>query len=91
MHLTGDYTSICLRIGAGAAAWKWRLEYVTLIMGDNQIREEGRREVYHNLRKCGFSKKEASDLAGILDSVMEQEEKESKQNICKRKIIRRWC
>ena len=38
---------------------------------------EGRIKVYRNLRKRGFSKKEASDLAEIPDSVVEQEEKES--------------
>ncbi len=38
---------------------------------------EGRIEVYRNLRKRGFSKKEAADLAEIPDSVVEQEEKES--------------
>ena len=39
--------------------------------------EEGRIKVYRNLRKRGFSKKEAADLAEIPDSVVEQEEKES--------------
>ena len=38
---------------------------------------EGRIEVYRNLRKRGFSKKEAADLAEIPESVLEQEEKES--------------
>ena len=60
---------------------KWRLEYMTLLMRDNQMREEGRVEgrieVYRNLRKRGFSKKEAADLAEIPESVVEQEEKES--------------
>ena len=33
--------------------------------------------MYRNLRKRGFSKKEAADLAEIPESVVEQEEKES--------------
>ena len=60
---------------------EWRLEYMTLLMRDNQMREEGRKEgrmeVYRNLRKRGFSKKEAADLAEIPESVVEQEEQES--------------
>lgn len=55
---------------------EWRLAYMTLHTRDNQMREEGRIEVYRNLCKRGFSEKEATDLAEIPDSAVEQEEQE---------------
>ena len=66
--------------------YTWRLEYMTLLMRDNQMREEGRQEgrregriegriqVYRNLRKKGFSKEEALAFAEIAASAVEDDE-----------------
>ena len=70
---------------------EWRLEYMTLLMRDNQMREEGRQEgrregriegriqVYRNLRKKGFSKEEALAFAEIPASAVEDDEEQAKQ------------
>lgn len=62
---------------------EWRLEYMTLLMRDNQMREEGRIEgriqVYRNLRKKGFSKEEALAFAEIPASAVEDDEEQDKQ------------
>ena len=64
---------------------------MTLLMKDNQMREEwrqeGRREgriegriqVYRNLRKKGFSKEEALAFAEIPASAVEDDEEQAKQ------------
>ena len=66
---------------------EWRLEYMTLLMRDNQMREEGRQEgriegriqVYRNLRRKGFSKEEALAFAEIPASAVEDDEEQAKQ------------
>ncbi|MST75053.1 hypothetical protein FYJ75_08445 [Roseburia sp. MUC/MUC-530-WT-4D] len=57
---------------------------MTLLMRDNQMREEGRIEgriqVYRNLRKKGFSKEEALAFAEIPASAVEDDEDQTKPN-----------
>lgn len=60
---------------------------MTLLMRDNQMREEGRQEgriegriqVYRNLRRKGFSKEEALAFAEIPASAVEDDEEQAKQ------------